>query len=54
MTLKEYIQSTRPLLISVIQTKCRNCELSDDDIEEWISSDEDLYALADAAGVEDL
>lgn len=53
MTVKEFIQNNRPELIKCITNMCRNCELSDESIEDWIRHNERLYSWAISEGVKD-
>lgn len=54
MTIKEFIQENRRELIAAILLLCPNCEVGDDEIEEWVSNDEGLYYWAINSGVTDI
>jgi hypothetical protein len=42
----------REELTEIIKNTCPNCEIDDDEIENWILNDEGLYNWAREAGVE--
>jgi hypothetical protein len=52
MSMTRFIEENRAELISHIKFKCDNCETSDEDIEEWIENDEQLFVWATASGVD--
>ncbi len=54
MTLQECIQGNRKQLTEYILNNCPNCEIGDEEIEEWIRNDEGLYSWAMSEGVEDI
>lgn len=51
MTIQEFIQENRAELIGCVQSVCNNCSVGDDDLEDWINNNEELYNWARECGV---
>lgn len=54
MTMTEFIRENRQALAAGIQAACPNCDITEDEIEDWILNDSSLYDWATSAGVEDI
>jgi hypothetical protein len=52
ISMEEFIEEHREELTEIIKNTCPNCEIDDDEIENWILNDEGLYNWAREAGVE--
>ena len=52
MEMKDFIRQNRGKLARIILDRCPTAEITEDEIEDWIINDPELYAWAIREGVD--